>query len=90
MDIVEYLHAYYKPLWDMLSNITVPGFNINFLTFFLGVLMINAVCSFINHVIQLNITTDIRSSIASRNDSHTEVYNSKGELIRSIYRVKNK
>lgn len=88
MDIVEYLNAFYKPIWEMLSSINVPGFNVNFLTFFLGVLMINAVCSFINHLIQLNINTDIRNS--QKKEYHNGIFDSQGNHIGSVYRVKNK
>lgn len=75
----EYLGAFFRPLWNMLANTNVPGFNVSFLMFFFAVMIIMAVCSFVNRVIDINISTDIRPEFQTVHQR----FDKNGELVSS-------
>lgn len=80
MSVVDYLKAFFTPLWHMIDSINVPGFNVSFLGFFLGVMLIMAICSFINHVVSLNITYSIRPEYESR----VQTVDKNGEIVKTV------
>lgn len=88
--IVQYLHAFFNPIWEMITTINVPGFlNVTFFDFYFCVLVVTIVCTFIGNIIGIGVRSDINHAISKRRGDQvttiSQTYSGNGELIKTTF-----
>lgn len=83
------LATYFMAIFNMLKNNTVPGFNIDFWTFYVLVLIIYLACKFIGNFIGIALRSDENHQVSKlRHDQVTtmsQTFNGDGKLVRTTF-----